>query len=102
MLDGVDLAVPGPYQRPIMMFQSYALLPHGDGREHRFWSEVGQLPKAGDYQPRPMRYGSGAHAVGAYKRKPHQFRRSALGGVSARSPAKRPKLPCWMKPIRAG
>ncbi|MBG6244864.1 polyamine ABC transporter ATP-binding protein [Candidatus Symbiopectobacterium sp. 'North America'] len=103
VLDGQDLSLVPPYQRPInMMFQSYALFPHMTVEKNiAFGLKQDKLSHA-DIKDRVEEMLTLVHMQEFAGRKPHQLSGGQRQRVAlARSLAKRPKLLLLDEPMGA-
>ena len=103
MLDGQDLSLVPPYQRPInMMFQSYALFPHMTVEKNiAFGLKQDKLSRA-EIKARVEEMLTLVHMQEFAGRKPHQLSGGQRQRVAlARSLAKRPKLLLLDEPMGA-
>ncbi|ATA24311.1 putrescine transporter ATP-binding subunit [Brenneria goodwinii] len=103
VLDGQDLSLVPPYQRPInMMFQSYALFPHMTVEKNiAFGLKQDRLPRS-EIKDRVEEMLTLVHMQEFAGRKPHQLSGGQRQRVAlARSLAKRPKLLLLDEPMGA-
>ncbi|MEC5341860.1 putrescine ABC transporter ATP-binding subunit PotG [Brenneria populi] len=103
VLDGQDLSLVPPYQRPInMMFQSYALFPHMTVEKNiAFGLKQDRLSRA-EIKDRVQEMLTLVHMQEFAGRKPHQLSGGQRQRVAlARSLAKRPKLLLLDEPMGA-
>ncbi|QTF10733.1 putrescine ABC transporter ATP-binding subunit PotG [Brenneria izadpanahii] len=103
VLDGQDLSLVPPYQRPInMMFQSYALFPHMTVEKNiAFGLKQDRLPRS-EIKDRVEEMLALVHMQEFAGRKPHQLSGGQRQRVAlARSLAKRPKLLLLDEPMGA-
>ncbi|GAB7259356.1 hypothetical protein DZS_40940 [Dickeya ananatis] len=103
VLDGQDLSLVPPYQRPInMMFQSYALFPHMTVEKNIAFGLKQDKLSRGEINDRVEEMLTLVHMQEFAGRKPHQLSGGQRQRVAlARSLAKRPKLLLLDEPMGA-